>query len=198
MTSVVLDSFPSADIHIPPAVEINTSPAYSYGKNGRGRPILGAPPKRPSYFVPMGDTSPSIKKLLKMPEQNKTTVKLIKSPAQTGKAKTEIPMVRKKVYNADFKREAKDYLKMPNHNQNNSYFSSRKAKVPITIKNSSNLASIIAATDGPKKPRRSQPKLLSKKPQITKPPERGKEKRMAARIKKIKKKLLDVLYVLSE
>ena len=144
MTSVVLDSFSSADIHIPTAVEINTSPANSYGKNKRGRPLLGAPPKRPSYFVPMGDTSPRIKKLLKMPEQNKTTVKLIKNPAdtlRTGKAKTKTHMVRKKVYNADFKREAKDYLKMPNHNSNSRrYFSSRKAKVPMTIKNSSNLA----------------------------------------------------------
>ena len=97
MTSVVLDSFPTVDIHIPRAANINTSPAYSE-KNRRGTNLLGMQAPRPPYFVPMGDTSPHIKKLLKLPEQDKKTVKPIKDSVDISKAKTKTSVVRKKLF----------------------------------------------------------------------------------------------------
>ena len=70
--------------------------------------------------------------------KDKTRVKPIKDSADISKAKTKTPMVRKKLFHADFEQAAKDYLKTPNRNPNSAYFSSNKAKTPMAVKNTSN------------------------------------------------------------
>ena len=123
--------------------------------------------------------------------KDKTRVKPIKDSAnilKTRKAKTKTSIVRKKLYHADFEQAAKDYLKTPNRNRNSAYFPSSKAKVPMVVKNSANLATIMAVAARPKKSRMSKPK--NSQPQITRPKKTTvlKEKRIAASIKRIKKK----------
>ena len=120
--------------------------------------------------------------------KDKTRVKPIKDSVDISKAKTKTPMVSKNLFHADFKKEARDYLKKPNRHRDSAYFSSSKAKVPRVAKNSANLATIMAVAAKPTKPRMSKPKISQ--PQITKPKKTSvlKEKRIAASIRRIKKK----------
>ena len=106
---------------------------------------------------------------------------------KTRKAKIKTRTVRKKLFNADFKQEARDYLKKPTRNYNSAYFSSSKAKVPMVVKNSSNLATIMAVAARSIKQRMSKHKISQ--PQITKPKKTAllKEMRIASSIKRIKK-----------
>ena len=188
MTSLVLDTFPTVDFNIPQTVSINTSPYY-YGKRRFGQPLLGAQPKRPSsHFVPLIDSSPQVKQLLKIPENDTSPAKPIKGYTEILKdeqEKTETPIVSKKVYNEEFIEEALDYLKTPNYNRNASYFSG-KPNLPTTAKNSANLANIVAAAQPMK--RKPQPKLskpgLSNPPMIKKAP-MVKRKKPTSKINKI-------------
>ena len=116
----------------------------------------------------MIDSSPRVKQLLEIPENDNSPTKTLKGYTEILKdeqKKTETPVVSKKVYNADFKEEARDYLKTPNYNRNASYFSS-PSTMPTTVKNSANLANILAAAQPVK--RKPQPKLF--KPGLSNPP----------------------------
>ena len=123
--------------------------------------------------------------------KDKTRVTPIKDFAKTlktGKAKTKTSTVRKKLFHADFEQAAKDYLKTPNCNPNSAYVSSNKAKAPMAVKNTANLATIMAVAAGPAKPKMTRPKISQ--PRTTKPKKTAvlKEKRVANRIKRIKNK----------
>ena len=140
MSSLVLDSFPTAEISPPSTVQINTSPSY-HGKRRLGQPLLGAQPQRSSsYIVPMIDSSPRVKKLLELPENDTSPVKPLKGYTEILKdeqEKTETPVVSKKVYNKEFKEDTKDFLRTPNYNCNDRYFLSQ-LKVSTSVKNTAN------------------------------------------------------------
>ena len=74
MIRVALDSLPTATIKIPSDVSFNMLPAYQ-GKRRRGQPILGHQQAKYTHFVPMGDTSSHIKKLLEIPESDMAPLK---------------------------------------------------------------------------------------------------------------------------
>ena len=140
MSSLVLDSFPTAEISPPSTVQINTSPSY-HGKRRLGQPLLGAQPQRSSsYIVPMIDSSPRVKELMDLLENDTSPVKPLKSYTEILKdeqEKTETPVVSKKVYNKEFKEDTKDFLRTPNYNCNDRYFLSQ-LKVSTSVKNTAN------------------------------------------------------------
>ena len=163
MASIVLDSFPTGTINIPETVEINKTPYY--GRRTRGRPMLGAQQVRPRYFVPVGDSSPRIKKLLELPENNtapkKPLVGYTEIMKKEKKKKSNKPMVSKKVFNAKFKEEAREYLNTPNHNRNNSYITSKRS-TPIRTKNSAvNIAAAAQPVKSKPKPKLSKPGIVT-------------------------------------
>ena len=148
MKSVALDSLPTIPIKIPSDVSFNVSPAYQ-GKRRRGQPILGQQQVKYTHFVPMGDASPHIKKLLEISESNMTPLKpfdgyneILKAEKETSNV--EKPVVDKKVFHSDFKTDAKAYLNTPNHDRHDSY-TPNEGEVPLVAKNNANLANIIAA-----------------------------------------------------
>ena len=147
MKSVALDSLPTIPIKIPSDVNFNVSPAYQ-GKRRRGQPILGQQQVKYTHFVPMGDASPHIKKLLEISESNMTPLKPFDGYNEILKAEKESngnkPVVDKKVFHSDFKTDAKAYLNTPNHDRHDSY-PPNEGEVPLVAKNNANLANIIAA-----------------------------------------------------
>ena len=76
MKTIVLDSSPTVPIRIPDNVSFNVSPAYQ-GRKTKGQPLLGQSQVKYTHFVPMGDASPNIKKLLEIPESDTSTLKPI-------------------------------------------------------------------------------------------------------------------------
>ena len=184
MSSLVLDSFPTAEISPPSTVQINTSPSY-HGKRRLGQPLLGAQPQRSSsYIVPMIDSSPRVKELMDLLENDTSPVKPLKSYTEILKdeqEKTETPVVSKKVYNKEFKEDTKDFLRTPNYNCNDRYFLSQ-LKVSTSVKNTANLANIVAAA----KPSKSKPKPKSSKPKMVKPKTPVvKKKKLTTKVKKL-------------
>ena len=147
MISVALDSLPTVPIKIPSDVRLNVSPAYQ-GKKTRGQPILGQQQVKYTHFVPMGDTSPHIKKLLEISESNMAPLKLFDGYNEILKAEKESndkkPAVDKNVFHPDFKTDAKAYLNTPNRDRRDSYFPIED-HVPLVAKNTASLANIIAA-----------------------------------------------------
>ena len=167
-TVTLIMNFLKGVFNIPQTVSINTSPFY-YGNRRFDQPLLRAKPKRPSSFiVPMIDSLPQVKKLLKIPENDTSPAKPLIGYTEILKdeqEKTETPIVSKKVYNADFKEEARDYLKTQNYNHNAAYFSSQP-NLPTTVKTFANLANIVAAA----RPVKSKPQTKLSKPGLSNPP----------------------------
>ena len=177
MIRVALDSLPTVPIKIPSDVSFNVSPTYR-GKRRRGQPILGQQQEKYTHFVPMGDTSPHIKKLLEIPESDRTPLKPFDGYSEILKAEKESngekPVVDQNVFHPDFKTDAKAYLNTPNRDRRDSYFS-KEDHVPLVAKNNANLANIIAAArpkvetkakvkPGPMPKSKPQKSLKKKKP----------------------------------
>ena len=178
MIRLALDSLPTVPIKIPSDVSFNVSPAYQ-GKRRRGQPILGQQQEKYTHFVPMGDTSPHIKKLLEIPESDRAPLKPFDGYNEILKAEKESngkkPVIDKNVFHPDFKTNAKAYLNTPNRDHRDSYFP-KEDHVPLVAKNNANLANIVAA---------ARPKVETKAK--VKPGPKPKSKHQKSLKKKIKK-----------
>ena len=119
-----------------------------------------------THFVPMGDTSHSIQKLLEIPESDNSLLKPVEGYQEVISAEKETPPVTQEpVMDSKFKEEAKEYLNTPNVDREEGYVSTEVDK-SIIAKNTANLANIVAASESIKskpKPRRSKPKMMKPK-----------------------------------
>ena len=100
MKSIVPDSAPTVPLRIPSEVCFNVSPYYQ-GCKLPGQPLLGGQsPFKYTHFVPMGDMSPSIKKLLEIPESDTSPLKPIEGHQEILKEeKNDIKNVEEKPEN---------------------------------------------------------------------------------------------------
>ena len=167
MKRVVLDSSPTIPIRILDDVGFSTPPTYPRRKP-RGQPILGQQQVKYSHFVPMGDMSPDVKKLLEIPESDTSPPKPINGYQEILK--------EGKVYHSDFKSVAKDYLNTPNTTRKDGYFPYDEDPVPIVAKNSANLANIIAAARPSRPPSKARSQLKVKPVDVVQPVSKVKPK----------------------
>ena len=172
MKTLVLDSSPTVPIKIPREVNFNVSPAY-VGRKLRGQPLLGQGPQvRYSHFVPMGDASPTIKKLLEIPESDNSAKEpiegrqeILKEEKYINEDKAVTPV---KVFDSDFINSAKDYLSTPNEEKKDSYPTTEES-TPLMEKNTANLASIVAVARPPPKTMKPRARPSAKsKPKVSK------------------------------
>ena len=194
MTTIVLDSSPTVPIRIPDEVHFNVSPAYR-GRKLRGQPLLGQGSQtRYSHFVPMGDASPSIKKLLEIPESDNSAMEPIEGYKEILKEEKYInedkagPPAR--VFDSEFRDTAKDYLNTPSNEKMDEYPPNNEAKAtPVGDKSTANLANIVAIAQSAssKTKTMAQPKTKSKskpKPK-SKPTKKKKQNRRPSTAKKM-------------
>ena len=141
-----------------------------------------ASPAKYTHFVPMGDTSQSIKKLLEIPESDNSPLKPVEGYQEVMNAEKETPSVTQEpVMDSKFKEEAKEYLNTPNVDREEGYVSAEVDK-SIIAKNTANLANIVAASESIKskpKPRRSKPKIVKPKTPVVK------KKKSTTKVKKL-------------
>ena len=163
MSTIVLDSLPSVRIRIPSETNLNVSPR-NRGRKLRGQPLLGQRPRlRYTHFVPMGDASPSIKKLLEIPESQTMHSKPSDQDEANEDSAKNVVKPPAKMYSAEFKRDAQDYLNTPNIERRDNYHP-REKTTPIVAKNTANLANIVAVAQPSSKTMkaRARPKAKSK------------------------------------
>ena len=165
MKTLVLDSLPTVPIRIPDEVTFNMPPIYQKQKT-KGQPLLGQQQVRYTHFVPVGDASSEIKKLLEIPQTDTAPLKPIEGYQEIMKEETakneENPAAPANVFGSEFKNNAKEYLASPNTYKKDSYITSKGA-TPIVAKNTANLANIVAVAQSSSKTRpQAKPKVKSK------------------------------------
>ena len=81
MKTVILDSIPSVNCHIPSNIPLNVSPAYTF--KTKGQPVLGQAQVKYTHFVPVqGSSSEKIKNLLEVDETECVTDNLNSKPIE--------------------------------------------------------------------------------------------------------------------
>ena len=188
MKSIVLDSAPTVPLRIPSEVRFNVSPNYQ-GRKLRGQPLLGGQsPFKYTHFVPMGDMSPSIKKLLEIPESDTSPLKPIEGHQEilkeekANKTKAAAP---ENVVDSNFKSEAQSFLNKPITPSEHT-LSTDPESAQVLANNTANLANLVAATQ-PAAKQKSKPMTKAKsrpKPQA-KPSKKIKKKKTVTRPKKM-------------
>ena len=171
MKSVALDSSPTIPIRIPSDVQFNVSPSY-WGRKVKGQPLLGQQNTKYTHFVPMGDASAHIKKLLEIPESSNVPTQPLEGYQEVLKAEKASNLDVKsntdpKVFYTEFKENAANFLASPNIERENIYQEGEKTST-ITEKNDAGLVNIIAAAHPAPKPR-TKPKPIIKPKVKTKP-----------------------------
>ena len=169
--TVILDSYPTASINFPSYVPLNTTPPL-FPRKHKGQPLLGQRQAKYTHFIPMRDESSEVKNLLTVADTETSAPETIQGYDQllkvekvlTGEAKSSSG--QKGITDANFKKEAKEYVQTPN-TYSEDRPESRDDAETICQKNDSHVATIIAAAAKPK-PRVSRPKAskskASKKP----------------------------------
>ena len=161
---VALDSSPTIPIRIPSDVQFNVSPSY-WGRKVKGQPLLGQQNTKYTHFVPMGDASAHIKKLLEIPESSNVPTQPLEGYQEVLKAEKASNLDVKsntdpKVFDTEFKENAANFLASPNIERENIYQEGEKTST-ITEKNDAGLVNIIAAAHPAPKPR-TKPKPIIK------------------------------------
>ena len=153
MKTIILDSIPSIPLRIPDA-QLNVSPAYR--TKTRGQPLLGQPQVRYSYYVPLGEGSRHLKKLLELPETDASTTNPVGGYDELMKAeKINVGDIKSSasappIQDQAFSRDAKKYLGKPKTARGDTY--EPKADLPPTTeKNDAEIATIIAAAQPQKR-----------------------------------------------
>ena len=123
MKSVALDSSPTIPIRIPSDVQFNVSPSY-WGRKVKGQPLLGQQNTKYTHFVPMGDASAHIKKLLEIPESSNVPTQPLEGYQEVLKAEKASNLDVKlntdpKVFDTEFKENAANFLASPNIEREN-------------------------------------------------------------------------------
>ena len=168
MKTIVLDSIPSIPLRIPD-VQLNVSPAYR--AKTRGQPLLGQPQVRYSHYVPLGEGSLHLKKLLELPESDTSPSKPVAGYDELMKAEKissgdikstgSVPPIQDQA----FVRDAKKYLEEPKTSREDTY--NPKENLPATSeKNDAEIATIIASAQPQK---RSPPAARTKARTQSKP-----------------------------
>ena len=168
--TVILDSYPTASIHFPSHVPLNTLPPL-FPQKHKGQPLLGQHQAKYTHFIPMKDESSHVKDLLEVqdtetaePQPIQGYQELLKAEKiLTGEAKPSTSD-SSSIVDSSFKNEAKEYLQSPNTYSEDSYQGKQQPE-DTTEKNDSQVASIIAAAA---KPRAARPRKSHK----SKPPKK--------------------------
>ena len=178
MKSVALDSSPTIPIRIPSDVQFNVSPSY-WGRKVKGQPLLGQQNTKYTHFVPMGDASAHIKKLLEIPESDTSPLKPIEGHQEISKeekANKTKAATPEKVVDSNFKSEAQSFLNKPITPSEHT-LSIDPESAQVLANNTANLANLVVAT---------QPTAKQKEKPI--PKAKSRPKPQAKTSKKIKKK----------
>ena len=109
----------------------------------------------------MGGASPSIKKLLEIPESDTIHSKPSDQDEADEDSAKNVVKPPANIYSAEFKRDAQDYLNTPNIERRDNYHP-REKTTPIVAKNTANLANIIAVAHPSSKTATPRPKAKSK------------------------------------
>ena len=195
MKTVILDSIPSVNCHIPSNIPLNVSPAYTF--KTKGQPVLGQAQVKYTHFVPVGTPSDHILDLLEVDETECVSDNLNPKPIEgygelmkaekvmMGKEKSDSPAPPSQ-HDREFENEAKQYVQSPNQYQEDNFQSNDPDSSLPAAKNDSHVANIIAAAQ-PKVVRKRTPKTPKKsKPSSKKTPGHKAEPKKT-KVEKIKK-----------
>ena len=185
--TVILDSSPSIALHEPTNISLNVSPPFTTQSRKRGQPLLGQRQVHYTHFVPMMAGSDHNKKLLAIKETDNSESKAIEGRNELLKAEKVVKGEEKSFssnppFDSSFEREAKEFMETPQkHNEDtfqvNDDDDDNESPTGTTPKNDAEIATLIAATQPPKKPTRKPSKPRKKKP----------AKKIPQKTKKIKK-----------
>ena len=185
--TVILDSSPSIALHEPTNISLNVSPPFTTQSRKRGQPLLGQRQVHYTHFVPMTAGSDHIKELLAIEETDNSESKAIEGRNELLKAEKVVKGEEKSFssdppFDSSFEREAKEFMETPQkHNEDtfqvNNDDDDNESPTGTTAKNDAEIATLIAATQPPKKPTRKPSKPRKKKP----------AKKIPQKTKKIKK-----------
>ena len=185
--TVILDSSPSIALHEPTNISLNVSPPFTTQSRKRGQPLLGQRQVHYTHFVPMTAGSDHIKELLAIEETDNSESKAIEGRNELLKAEKVVKGEEKSFssdppFDSSFEREAKEFMETPQkHNEDtfqvNDDDDDNDSPTGTTAKNDAEIATLIAATQPPKKPTRKPSKPRKKKP----------AKKIPQKTKKIKK-----------
>ena len=144
MKTLVLDSTPTVPMHIPSATTFHIGPP----KRGRGPPLLGMRQPKYTHFVPLGEGSKELKKLLELPESDTSPPKLVKAYTEMLKQ----PQGKEpEIVDPAFKEASQQYLNAPKANKEETFLPQGKEEAPPIIgKNRADLANEVAV-DAPKR-----------------------------------------------
>ena len=117
--TIVLDSCPNIDIKLPPQPRVNVNPALDV-KNA-GQPILGLKQSHVSCFIPLNDGSKQIKDLLELPESDTVPGKPVEGYKELLNDESSKVDSKKIVIDANFTKEARDYLHAPKLSRDDAY-----------------------------------------------------------------------------
>ena len=175
--TVFLDSSPSINLHDPSNIPLNISPAYINRSKNRGQPILGQKQIEYTYFVPMGSGSDHIKELLALEETDNSKAKPVEASDELLKAEKMIK--GEPPFDSSFEKDAKQFMDTPKtHIEDTFQVNDDETAADTSVKNDSDFANLIAASQPKKSNYRKPSKPRKKKP---------KKKQPAKKIKKMKK-----------
>ena len=180
MKTIVLDSSPSINLHDPSNIPLNVSPAYINRSKNRGQPILGQKQVDYTYFVPMGSGSDHIKELLALEETDNSEAKPIEASDELLKAEKMIkgeekPSSSEPPFDSSFEKEAKQFMDTPQTHKEDTFQVNDDESADTSVKNDSDFANLIAASQPKKSNYRKPSKPRRKKPAKKAPPKKIKK-----------------------
>ena len=166
MRTIILDSSPSVNLHEPSNVSLNVSPVYTNQSKRRGQPLLGQRQANYTHFVSMNEGSEHIKELLALEETDNSESKAIEGRDELLKAerimKGEEPKsTTDPSFDSNYERDAKEFIET-SPNQKEDPFQDEVAE-NTSLKNDSEIATLIASTQPKKAPTRKTSKPKKKK-----------------------------------
>ena len=158
--TIILDSAPSVPMRISSSAQaLHVGPR----QKRRGPPLLGMQRSDYTHFVPLGEGSKHIKKLLELPESDTSPPKLIEGYTESSKPPSNQEPIQ---VDSAFKEAAQQYLEAPKSGKEDSFFSKEEDPSPLIGKNSADLANEVAAVAP--KPKKKKPLAVGMK-QLTVP-----------------------------
>ena len=165
MKTVILDSSPSIPLHIPSNISLNVSPAYTSKSKLKGQSLLGQRQLQYTHFVPMGGGSEHIKELLGIQETDTSETKPIEGYKELLKAEKvmkgeEVSSTISPSFDSKFEQESKEFMETPQIQKDDTFEADdqEKSAPEITARNDADIATLIAATQPKKSPKRTPKK----------------------------------------